>query len=71
MSNTIKPGTNRWLTANGHPGYGPDFAAKVWQVMQQQFDADDMATCSTARWSGMVWAGVAWVRNGWTLEVQP
>lgn len=64
---TFKPGTARWLSANGHPGYGADFARNVWAVMRHNFDESDMATCSTARYSGMVWAGVQAVRNGWTI----
>lgn len=53
-----KPGTSRWLSANGHPGYGPQFAAKVQAFIAAQFDADDVATASPQRYSGMVWAGV-------------
>lgn len=67
MTTTYRPGTARWLAANGHPGYSPTFARNVWTVMMSQFDTDDIATCSVNRYSGMVWAGVAWVRNGWTL----
>jgi hypothetical protein len=28
------PGTSRWLSSLGHPGYGRVFAQKVWAVMQ-------------------------------------
>lgn len=53
-----KPGTSRWLSANGHPGYGQAFAQKVQAFIVGQFDADDIATADTMRYSGMVWAGV-------------
>lgn len=67
---TFKPGTARWLSANGHPGYSADFARKVWAVMSNNFDEVDIATCSTARYSGMIWTSVRWVRDGWTIPTE-
>lgn len=28
-----KPGTVRWLSANGHPGYGPQVARRAAELM--------------------------------------
>lgn len=58
MPATFTPGTARWLSANGHPGYSANFARKVAAFIAAQFDADDIATASVQRYSGMVWAGV-------------
>jgi len=62
-----RPGTARWLSANGHPGYGTEFARKVWAVLADQYDEHHMATCSGPEWSAMVWGAVRWVRNGWAI----
>lgn len=55
---TIKAGTSRWLSAQGHPGYGSQFAFMVWCYITDTFGADEFDSASTQRQSGMVWAGV-------------
>ena len=55
---TITTGTSRWLSSQGHPGYGQKFAATVWDYIVAQFGADEFVAAPTMRQSGMVWAGV-------------
>jgi len=55
---TIKPGTTRWLSSQGHPGYGSQFAFAVWCYITDTFGASEFDNAPTMRQSGMVWAGV-------------
>ena len=65
MSKSFTPGTARWLSANGHPNYGSEFAARVYDWMSSHFDADDIAHATVPQYSAMVWAGVRQVRAAW------
>ena len=75
MVKSFRKGTARWLSSQGHPGYGPDFAAKIWARVQAILrDDGDVHWAETSRvfdamsaadQSQFVWAAISRERMGW------
>lgn len=57
-SSTFRPGTVRWLSSEGHPGYGRAFAAQVWANVARFYGEAAYLAAAPAERSSMVWAGV-------------
>jgi hypothetical protein len=48
----LRPGTARWLSAAGHPGYGPRFAGQVRDLMVSEGRKADLADLvQVSRWA--------------------
>jgi hypothetical protein len=67
-----RPGTVRWLSSQGHPGYGPDYAATIWARVQRSLMADGHRNPARAfnaltvqAQSGLVWSAISRERMGW------
>lgn len=54
MAKIFTPGTIRWLSAAGHPGYSRDSARKVLAYCERQrWDTSDLRLVSAAAFSSL------------------
>lgn len=55
------PGSVAWLSSQGHPGWGPDFASVVWWTIVDRtaLTGTEFAQLDGARQSALVWDGIA------------